>query len=266
MNSKNQGRTVVLSRRLSRIRSGIILSAAAVAGTISARHALAASATWNGAVDGNWSTANGTTGNWGNAAAAPGLLTNINNADVATFSAIGANATGTPIASPFFTVNVDASNNRNVRGVTFDNVGYTSGTPNNSTPAYTLAGGNLLLASTGTLQTTANINATQNISSVLWLEGATNTTAGTYTLTNSSTYIAGNGSLNITGNISGDTTAGNATTESADSRASPAIRASSATTSSQPEPGSCAWKRRAAVRASSVRPLRNRASIRAAFR
>ena len=191
---KRQSRSSGLVRRdqNSYRRAGVlVLSTAAMAWS---SQAMAANGTWNGgAGDGLWSTANGSTGNWGTTATiAPGAITGFTNTDTANFNAIPTVATNTTIV-------VDLG--RNIRNLSFDN-------PNLNAPAFTIAGPNaLLLTAAGTITTTALINQTETISAPLFLEStALGSTTGTFTINDNSAYSTGFGSLNITGNISGDTT------------------------------------------------------------
>src|SRR5437764_13628556 len=100
----NGGKSVSAFRNRRAVRPAVALSMPAVAGLVGAGQALAASGTWNGAADSTWATANvagaGTFGNWGTLTPAPGALSGIASADVATFSSFLTTPATTP-ASPF---------------------------------------------------------------------------------------------------------------------------------------------------------------------
>ena len=176
--------------RSAAVKAGVMLSAAAVAGIISAGHAMAASGTWQDtAGDNAWSNA----ANW---SAQPGATSGFTNTDTATFSFpnVGNGS-----------VTVDSG--RNLQSIKFDNT-----FPPGAAPAYTLSGATLLMTSAGSITTTNVVAQTETISSNIFLEPASSSTASNYSFGLTSPYAVGAGSLNITGNVSGDTT--NTTTSS----------------------------------------------------
>jgi autotransporter-associated beta strand protein len=137
----------------------------------------AADATWNVDADGTWVTDS----NW-NPAAAPGSTSSTTNTDTATFGSVITAAR---------TVTVDT--NRNISGINFSGNSF----------AYTLSGGNLLLTSGGTIQTSGAGSNTfvDNVNSAITLEGDYTFTGGS-TNTNHTLSIG----TTVTSAVSGGTT------------------------------------------------------------
>lgn len=139
--------------------------------------ARAADATWNLDGAGSWAT----DANW-NPAAAPGSTSSTTNTDTATFGSVITAARA---------VTVDT--NRNIFGINFSGNSF----------AYTLSGGNLLLTSGGTIQTSGAGSNTfvDNVSSAITLEGDYTFTGGS-TNTNHTLSIG----TTVTSAVSGGTT------------------------------------------------------------
>jgi len=144
-----------------RLRSRFAVVLAAIASlTMLGQSAKAQSATWNVNADGSWVTGTNWTGS-----TAPGFVSSSTNTDTATFGNIVPAATTR-------TITVDA--NRNIFGINF----------NGNSGGYTLTGGNLLLTTGGTLQTSGTGSThTDSVNSAITLGGdytfaTASTTAG----------------------------------------------------------------------------------------
>ncbi|MDB5327227.1 MAG: hypothetical protein JWM57_2796 [Phycisphaerales bacterium] len=165
-------------------RLALVVASAAVANSLLAIPALAASDSWSTApTDSNWS--NGV--NWVTGTP-PGDTTSTTNTDTATFG-----------QSSILSVIVDA--NRNLQNITL------TGPTSASVYAYTISGGPLLLTSGGLLiATSASSTGASTISAPIVLEGDN----GTYTF--QSDIPGSSRLLTISGAVSGVSTAGNTTT------------------------------------------------------
>ena len=143
--------------------------------------AAAANGSWNVDANGSWITA----GSW--MTGVPGATSGTGSTDIATF---GYAVTG------IRTVTVDA--NRNIGGITFSDSSYNGF-------GYTLSGGSLLLSNGGIIQTTAENNDIDTISTAIVIQG--NGGGATFRADSISSYNA----LSI-GSVTGVSTAGNTTT------------------------------------------------------